>query len=228
MTDQPIQPLINPITHQTMPRSGSSFHSTRPTHLRTLIPQIPTTRNPCPWPLPVETCQQHRIAQIPSPGPPASLASPLADFQSDDVLNAPYQAPTSPLEVPPSPMSGPIAHVGLPPALSLGSLERGGLQSERTPISPATLNVPTSQLEDRPAQVGRAQEKAEGGDQTVSPVRRKISTTTASNHKARNPFAPQGVEQWTRETWGKRKIALISGITGQGKPFSIAVYRQRC
>ena len=31
-----------------------------------------------------------------------------------------------------------------------------------------------------------------------------------------NPFQAPGLANWTRETWGKRKVALISGITGQG------------
>lgn len=32
-----------------------------------------------------------------------------------------------------------------------------------------------------------------------------------------NPFVPPGLDGWTRESWGKRKVALISGITGQGE-----------
>jgi hypothetical protein len=32
-----------------------------------------------------------------------------------------------------------------------------------------------------------------------------------------NPFLPPGLENWTRESWGRRKVALISGITGQGQ-----------
>ncbi len=30
-----------------------------------------------------------------------------------------------------------------------------------------------------------------------------------------NPFAALGLDSWTRESWGRRKIALLSGITGQ-------------
>lgn len=46
---------------------------------------------------------------------------------------------------------------------------------------------------------------------------RRTSVGTPTYAKSYNPFQAQGLESWTRESWGRRKIALISGITGQGE-----------
>ncbi|ORY30014.1 NAD dependent epimerase/dehydratase family-domain-containing protein [Naematelia encephala] len=125
------------------------------------------------------------------------LPSPLADFQSDQVLNASsnliqYANQPQPildtgyLSPPPtSPIAGPIAHVGHPPS-RLGSRRNSGASED------------------------------------VHEEWRKLQRTGGANTPTHNldgvgwnPFKAPGLDGWTRDTWAKRKVALISGITGQ-------------
>ena len=104
----------------------------------------------------------------------SSARSPLADFQSDNVLNRPSLKPRHLSPFPSPPVSA-------------------GLNDSRF-----------------------------AWDQTPN-VSNGARTPTYSG--GYNPFAAPGLDRWTRETWASRKVALISGITGQGAFPGTSAYR---
>ena len=169
--------LSSPSRYGRHPRSAHSAHA-------------PVVDPDLPLSLSIPDIRRSSSVRSAAPGSP-SLPSPLGDFQSDNVLNAPSKPPTSP-PWSTSPTSGPVAHVGLPSRDAIESLA----------------------LDDHPSS------SSEGIDTKLAAValQGRRLTESGSYHQPRvwNPFAPPGVESWTRESWGKRKVALISGITGQG------------
>jgi len=107
----------------------------------------------------------YRTSSIRSTGS-NSAPSPLADFQSDNVLN---RASLKPRHLAPF------------------------------PSPPASVSSTENRL---------------AWDEVVGP---KSGARTPTYSGGYNPFAAPGLDKWTRETWAKRKVALISGITGQGE-----------
>ncbi len=86
-----------------------------------------------------------------------------------------------------------------PPYHSPPTIPVWGPVSHASP-PPSALALETSGL----GRIEKRQSRGEAGSPVWGPV---------GGH---NPFAAPGLQDWTRETWGSRKIALISGITGQG------------
>ena len=61
-------------------------------------------------------------------------------------------------------------------------------------------------------------------DTSTLPAAGAITGAVVSNgQEGWNPFRLPGVQEWTRENWGQRKIALISGITGQGEYYKYLI-----
>ena len=50
-----------------------------------------------------------------------------------------------------------------------------------------------------------------------SPPSSVSGARTPTHNGGWNPFVPPGLDGWTRDSWARRKVALISGITGQGE-----------
>lgn len=139
-----------------------------------------------------------------------SLPSPVGDFQSDNVLNSSSTALALPPPASPSPLSpisGPVLHVGLPPALEgIPVLEKLRLEEDEARDDGVRYEY-DSRGGTNGLMVGHLPgpgNGTRGGD--ISP-----------GLVDWNPFLPSGLESWTRETWARRKVALISGITGQGE-----------
>lgn len=133
----------------------------------------------------------------------AALPSPLADFQSDNVLNASHRrvqyAHVSPHIQPSS--AGPSSPVSRPMTAGRSSTS---LQS----LPPSHERYRLDLKDGHGVQNGGA-----AAVRSDTQVRGARTPTYAGNW---NPFIPPGLDGWTRETWATRKVALISGITGQG------------
>jgi len=160
------------------------------------------------------------IAKLSTPLPSSEqgLPSPVGDFQSDNVLNSSSTA----LALPPpavspaslSPISGPVLHVGLPPPGGIPVLEKLRLEEDELRDDGVRYEY-DSRGGTNGLMVGHSRENGNGDGHGHGNGHRggHISPGLVDW----NPFLPPGLESWTRESWARRKVALISGITGQGK-----------
>jgi hypothetical protein len=160
------------------------------------------------------------IAKLSTPLPSLEpgLPSPVGDFQSDNVLNSSSTA----LALPPpavspvslSPISGPVLHVGLPPPGGIPVLEKLRLEEDELRDDGVRYEY-DSRGGTNGLMVGHSRENGNGDGHGHGNGHRggHISPGLVDW----NPFLPPGLESWTRESWARRKVALISGITGQGQ-----------
>jgi hypothetical protein len=202
ITSEAIEPM--PVTSQ-LARSATLKHAQSTYRL-----QRPQARRS-------KSSNEHRRdengLQVTIPSEPA-LPSPWGDFQSDDALNSALEVETEiNLPAPISPIAGPERHVPPPPP-AIGREGRGlemieKLRLEEDACRHEGVSMPFD---------GLGHLNANGnGNGNVSP-----------GLVDWNPFLHPGLNAWTRESWGKRKVALISGITGQGKShFHLISQRRR-
>ncbi|KAL7424286.1 hypothetical protein Q5752_001876 [Cryptotrichosporon argae] len=127
------------------------------------------------------------------------LAEPLADHQSNDVLNAtPQLCPAVPVA------AHALASGSLPPLLP-------ALPASRKPMRPVPsagdLLASIRQLE--------MDDETDGADDDGGHALGASARAGTPTFVRRSLFVPPGLDAWTRDTWATRKVALITGITGQ-------------
>lgn len=153
--------------------------------------------------------------------PLSLLGAPLGDYQSDDVLNAP--APVSPHSPhTPSPLS-PLDGRGKGKGKGEGEMDVG---RERRPTASSPMATSTTSSTAAAAAVDQATAVSVSPSSTSMtaplpvPASARPQASTARVPRVRTPtvprpaFAPHTAD-WTREAWAGRKVALVTGITGQ-------------